>query len=122
MMIQEIVRSCANGSVAQAAVASIGRSFLAKVEDRAGAYDMTVGDFTALAVDRFVRHGDEGELRSVVHSMQGSQEPVLAGLHRILCIMLASDGGWQDRRRRDRLPRMTAQLCAMNAERRHELR
>jgi hypothetical protein len=54
--------------------------------------------------------------------MDGSQEPVLSGLHRILCIMMASDAGSQERRLRDRAPRMTAQLCAMSAEPRQTMR
>lgn len=117
MLIEEIVRSCSNDRVAQAAVSSIGRNFLAEVRDRASAYEMSVGAFTALSVDRFRRHGDEGELRSVIEAMRGSQEPILAGLHRILCIMLASGGlHAEERRRRDRMPRVTAQLCAMEAD------
>ena len=121
MLIEEIVRSCANDRVAQAAVASIGRSFLAEVTDRATAYDMSVGSFTALSVDRFRRHGDEGELRSVAEAMRGSQEPVLAGLHRILCIMLVSGGRSHEQRRQDRMPRITAQLCAMEADTRRDM-
>ncbi len=121
MLIEEIIRSCSNDQVAQAAVASIGKNFLSEVSDRATAYDMSVGAFTALSVDRFLRHGDEGELRSVAEAMRGSQEPVLSGLHRILCIMLASGGRSEERRRRDRTPRMTAQLCAMETDTRRDL-
>lgn len=118
MLIEEIVRSCANDRVAEAAVASIGRKFLAEVAVRAAAYDMTIGGFTALSVQRFLRHGDEAELRSVVAAMHKSQEPLLAGLHRILCVMLASGGLAGERRTRDRMPRITAQLCAIEADRR----
>lgn len=121
MLIEEIVRTCANDRVAHAAVASIGRNFLGEVSDRATAYDMSVGAFTALSVDRFTRHGDEGELRSVAEAMRKSQEPVLAGLHRILCIMLASGGCFDERRHRDRRPRMTAQLCSMEADTRRDM-
>ena len=122
MLIEEIVRSCANGKVAHAAVASIGRNFLGQVSDRASAYDMSVGAFTALSVDRFLSHGDEGELRLVRDAMAGSQEPILAGLHRILCITLASGGRTEARRTRDRMPCMTAGLCAMEADNRRDMR
>lgn len=116
MRIEEIVRSCcADERVANAAVASIGRGFLAEVSTRALSYDMSVGAFTALSVERFVRHGDEGELRSVVAAMNGSQEPILAGLHRILCIMLAAGGSAGDERRHSRVPRVCAQLYAMES-------
>lgn len=116
MLIEEIVRSCSNDRVAEAAVSSIGRRFRAEVSDRATAYDMSVGAFTVLSVERFLRHGDEAELRSVVEAMKKSQEPILAGLHRILCIMLTSGGISDEHRSRDRTPRMTAQLCAMEAD------
>lgn len=121
MLIEEVARTCVNDRVAHAAVASIGRNFLAEVTKRAKAYDMSAGAFTSMSVNRFLRHGDEGELRSVVIAMKGSQEPVLAGLHRILCIMIASGSSFEDRNKRDRAPRMTAQLCAMEAHNRREM-
>ena len=89
MLIEEIVRTCVNESVAQAAVASIGRRFAGDVAEAATVNGMTVGGFTALSVQRFARQGDEGELRSVVAAMSNSQEPLLAGLHRILCATLS---------------------------------
>ena len=88
MLIEEIVRTCVNEDVAQAAVASIGRRFAGDVADAATNSGMTVGGFTALSVQRFARQGDEGELRSVVAAMSNSQEPLLAGLYRILCSTL----------------------------------
>ena len=90
MLIKEIIRTCANESVAQAAVASIGRRFAGDVRDAADVSGMTVGGFTALSVERFVRKGDEAELRSVVAAMEKAQEPILAGLHRIMCSELAA--------------------------------
>lgn len=120
MLIEEVARTCANDRVAHAAVASIGRNFLAEVTGRANAHDMSVGAFTSMYVNRFLRHGEEGELRSVVVAMKGSQEPVLAGLHRIMCIMIASGYSSDERQKRDRAPRMMAQLCAMEADHRRD--
>ena len=88
MLIEEIVRTCVNESVAQAAVASIGRRFAGDVAAAATVSGMTVGGFTAYSVDRFARQGDEGQLRSVVAAMNNAQEPLLAGLHHILCATL----------------------------------
>jgi hypothetical protein len=108
MMIEEIVRSCVHETVAQAAVRCIGQKFFAEIEEAATSYGMTPGAFAALSVERFARHGDEAEIRAVRAAMLNAQEPILSGLHRILCIMLAvgvpSDGG----RRRDRAPRLQA--------------
>jgi hypothetical protein len=111
MRIEEIIRSCASDDVAEAAVACIGHKFSAEVRDRAKTYGMSLGAFTSLAVDRFLRHGDEGELRSVAEAMRGAQEPVLAGLHCILRIMLAAGGVVHERRRVDRLPRLSVQFA-----------
>ena len=122
MLIEEIVRSCANHDVAEAAVASIGGAAFAAVADRAAGCGMSVGAFAAQSINRFVNHGDEAELRSVIAAMCGSQEPLLAGLHRILCITLAVSGGAVEARARgDRAPRIAAQLCVMDATARREL-
>ncbi len=85
MLISEIIRTCANESVAQAAVASIGQRFACDVREAASGKGMTVGSFTVRSVQRFAHKGDEAELRSVAAAMDKAQEPILAGLHRILC-------------------------------------
>jgi len=90
MLIEEIIRSCRSESVAQAAVASIGPRFARDVAAAAEARGMSVGGFTALSVDRFASLGDEGEMRAVLAAMDEAQEPVLAGLHRILSIRLTN--------------------------------
>ena len=100
MLIEEIVRTCRNESVAQAAVASIGRRFACDVAEAATINGMTVGGFTALSVTRFARQGDEAELRSVAAAMSDSQEPLLAGLHRILCATLSGGTASTEGRRR----------------------
>ena len=120
MLIEEIIRSCGNANVAQAAVASIGRNFAAEIATAAQSYGLEIGAFIVLSVERFARHGDEGELRSVLSAMDAAQEPVLAGLHRILCIMLASGVSRAERREANPRPRMLAKLCAMEADTRRE--
>ena len=102
MLIDEIVRTCVNESVAQAAVASIGHRFAGDVAEAATVNGMSVGDFTARSVARFARQGDEGELRSVVAAMNNSQAPLLAGLHRILCATLGDDAALVEHRRANR--------------------
>lgn len=122
MLIEEIIRSCANEQVACAAVASIGSRFANEVRDGAKAYGMSVGAFTALSVERFARHGDEAEMRSVLTAMNKSQEPILAGLHRILCIMLAAGAGGPTAqvRARERMPRIRAMLCMRDVSARRD--
>ena len=103
MLVEELVRTCVNESVAQAAVASIGRRFAGDVAEAATSNGMTVGGFAALSVKRFARHGDEGQLRSVVAAMNNAQEPLLAGLHRILCATLNEEASAARDRSRARI-------------------
>lgn len=86
MLIEEVIRSCAVGSVAEAAVASVGGGFAAEVRRRASADGVSVGDYAVAHVNRFARNGREGEMRAVATAMAASQVPVLAGLAQILCM------------------------------------
>ena len=121
MLIEEIIRSCANPSVAHAAVASIGRGFAKNIAVAASTYGMDTGAFVTLSVERFARHGDESELRAVRAAMDDAQEPLLAGLHRILCIMLAAGISSGETRTRTSVPRVAAALCAMEADTRRDV-
>lgn len=120
MKIEEIIRTCASEQVAAAAVSSIGRAFSTEVRVVADRYGMSTGGFTAFAVERFARLGDEREMRSVLGVMAQAQEPVLAGLHRILCITLASGVPSGERRTRDRAVRLPSSVCTMDADRRRD--
>ncbi|MCX8253677.1 hypothetical protein RHAL1_01964 [Beijerinckiaceae bacterium RH AL1] len=90
MLIDEIIRSCRSEIVAEAAVASIGPAFAHDVAAAAEARGLGVGEFTARSVQRFARRGGEGDMRSVIAVMDTSQEPILAGLHRIMSIMIGA--------------------------------
>lgn len=89
MLIDEVIRSCAVCSVAEAAVASVGGGFAVEVRRAAAADGMSVGDYAKARVGRFARNGREGEMRAVVSAMAASQVPVLAGLEQILWLDLA---------------------------------
>ena len=86
MLIEEVIRSLKVGSVAEAAVASVGGGFAAEVKRVASANGMSVGDYTVARVGRFARNGYEAEMRAVVTAMATSEVPVLAGLEQILCL------------------------------------
>lgn len=84
MLIEEVIRTCAVGPVAEAAVASVGPDFAANVERAATAHGMSVGDYARIRVGRFARDGQEVEMRAVALAMAGSPAPVLAALEQIL--------------------------------------
>ncbi len=89
MLIEEVIRSCAVGPVAEAAVASVGGGFAIEVERAANARGLSVGDYAVKSVRRFARDGREGEMRVVASAMVGSQVPVLAAFEQILVLDIA---------------------------------
>lgn len=89
MLIEEVIRSFAVGSVAEAAIASVGGGFAATVKRVATEKGMSIGDYAVARVGRFAKDGREGEMRAVASAMAGSQVPVLAGLEQILWLDLA---------------------------------
>lgn len=90
MQIDEIIRTCRSESVAQAAVASLGPRFARDVATAAEASGMSVGGYASYSVEKFARRGDEQQMRAVRAAMREAQQPVLAGLERILVLRLAA--------------------------------
>jgi hypothetical protein len=83
-LIAEIVHTCSNEKVAQAAVASIGLDFAGKVGATARARGMSVGAFTAHTVLQFDRTRRDDDYKAIHKAMQGSDQPILSGLKHIL--------------------------------------
>ncbi|SFK44433.1 hypothetical protein [Methylocapsa palsarum] len=83
-LIAEIVHTCSNEKVAQAAVASMGSDFAGRVQVTASAYGMTIGAFTAKTVRQFDRSVGEEQKKDLRAIMRGSDQPILSGLHHIL--------------------------------------
>lgn len=102
MLLGEVLRTCANRKVAKAAVQSIGQRFACEVEAKARRRAMGVGQYVSETVAQFARCGDEAALRSVRMAMEGAQEPVLAGLQRVMSIAMAAEGAAGDKRLRIR--------------------
>src|SRR3984893_13661302 len=83
-MIAEIIHTCSHEKVAQAAVASMGSGFAGKVGVIAGANGLSIGAFTARAVREFEKIGGKQENHARRQPMNGSDQPILAGLQLIL--------------------------------------
>jgi hypothetical protein len=83
-LIAEIVHTCSNEKVAQAAVASIGSDFSCRVKSTASAYGMTIGAFTAQTVRQFERSVGEDQKNEIRAVMRGADQPILSGLRFIL--------------------------------------
>jgi hypothetical protein len=84
MIYREIVHTCSNSYVADAAVISIGGEVARAVADDANRHAMSRGDYAAKLVRDFARRADEGDRSGVLAAARGSELPILSGLKYIL--------------------------------------
>lgn len=82
--IEEIVHTCSNEKVAQAAVASLGLAFATRVRNEAESHGVTTGAYVARVVREFGQAADADERRAVHRAMEKADQPILAGLRFIL--------------------------------------
>ncbi|UDL95328.1 hypothetical protein LGH83_03625 [Lichenihabitans sp. PAMC28606] len=109
MLVSDLLHSCANEGVAEAAVASIGGSFAAEIEAEAVHAGVGVGALTASHVRSFARRAGERDWRDLVDALRGQDFPLLHGLQVIL------ERRVPEPRSGARLPRSTKPLAAYDA-------
>ena len=90
MRVGDILHSCANESVAEAAVLSIGGEFAERLSALAGRCDLTVGELARRIVQRFAISAAERDWRFVTAAMDGEDLPLLCGLRAIVDAMMRS--------------------------------
>lgn len=84
MSIEEIVHTCSNEKVAQAAVASLGVALASRVRTEADLHGLTMGAYAARVVQEFDETAGAGERRAIRNVMHKADQPVLTGLRCIL--------------------------------------
>ena len=84
MTYLEIVHTCSNSYVADAALISIGGEIARAVADNANRHAMSRGAYAAKLVRDFAVHADDGERGRVLAAARGSEQPILSGLRYIL--------------------------------------
>lgn len=84
MLVTDLLHSCANDRVAEAAVFSIGGDFVDFIRAEAEDEGVSVGQFTARAVRAFALAATERDWRDLTSAVRGHDLPVLAGLQLIL--------------------------------------
>ncbi len=102
MLIDEIVHTCSNEKVAQAAVVSLGFAFASRVKCAADLHNVSIGAFTARVVRDFGEDAQPVERRVVDRAMQKADQPILRGLQIILERELeepTSPSRWRNMRR-----------------------
>lgn len=101
---REIIRTCSHGKVAEAAVASIGGEFCARVELLANASGLDAGAFVARQVRRFADEHCAHDIEALSAATRGSEIPILDGLRWIVEATL-DDARRERRARCDRFVR-----------------
>ena len=84
MLVHEIVNSCSNDHVAQAALGSIGGGFKAWVEGLAEREGLTAGALAASHVASFGQQAQPQDWKALRRAIRDCDQPVLAGLRHIL--------------------------------------
>ncbi len=88
MLVGDILHSCGNERVAEAAVVSIGGEFADRLRILAGRCDLSVGDLVGRLVRRFAIEAAERDWRFVISAMDGKDLPVLCGLRAVIDSMM----------------------------------
>jgi hypothetical protein len=78
--IDEIVHTCSNEKVAQAALASLGLAFATRVRGEADCQGISAGAYVARLVSEFDNAADASERRCIHKAMERADQPILAGL------------------------------------------
>ena len=84
MVINDIVNSCSNEYVAEAAVASIGGTFARRVREAASRRGVRPGAFAATMVMSFRSRAHAREFDALQHAVAGDDQPVLSGFRLIV--------------------------------------
>ena len=114
-MLKEIIRSCGNASVAEAAVRSIGVSFAQSVEGAARSRGLRLGQYVSGAVRSFDREAPPEAREALLKAIRRTDQPILAGLRFILDRSLEDEpeDGWKARGVGGRKRAMLANCCYM---------
>lgn len=84
MLVTDLIHSCSNERVAQAALMCIGGRFAERVRVAAQEKGMSVGRFVAVVVRDFARRAD-GDVREALRErITGDDQPLLKGLRAVL--------------------------------------
>jgi hypothetical protein len=84
MLIADMIHSCSNASVAEAAVSCIGGSFAERVAAVAVKNGMNVGRFVAIIMRDFGRRANDEALSALREKISGADQPLLQGLVQVI--------------------------------------
>jgi hypothetical protein len=95
--IEEILHTCSNEKVAQAAVSSLGFDFAARVRSAAEGRGVATGVLVAGIIRDFGKTADADDRHLVTRAMEKTDQPILVGLRVILDAYLRANRAAADR-------------------------
>jgi hypothetical protein len=84
MLVADLIHSCSNEMVAQAALSCIGGRFAERVRVAAQEKGMSVGRFVSVVVRDFARRADESVREALRERIVSDDQPLLTGLRAVL--------------------------------------
>lgn len=84
MLVSDLIHSCSNEMVAQAALMSIGGRFAERVRNAAQEKGVSVGRFVVAVVSDFARRADDEVRDALRERMHGDDQPLLTGLRALI--------------------------------------
>lgn len=93
MLVGDIINSCSNAKVAEAALVSIGGDFASRIRIAAAASGLEAGAFVAQEVVAFAEDAEGDDWAALDKAMSGADHPILVGLRYILITALAAGHG-----------------------------
>lgn len=84
MLIADLIHSCSNDKVAQAALACIGGRFADRVRAAAHEKGMNAGRFVVVVVKTFACRANQDTHRALMQKIAGDDQPLLRGLREVL--------------------------------------
>jgi hypothetical protein len=84
MLVSDLIHSCSNEMVAQAALMSIGGRFAERVRIAAQEKGVSVGRFVAAVVRDFAHRADDAVREALRERITGDDQPLLMGLRAVI--------------------------------------
>lgn len=84
MLVTDLIHSCSNDKVAEAATSCIGGVFAERVRAVARESGVSEGRFVAVVVRDFALRASEPERAQLAREMAGCDQPILSGLRRVV--------------------------------------
>ena len=96
MVIADMIHSCSNANVAEAAVYCIGGEFAERVHAAARKNGVNAGRFVSIVIRNFARRANRETLAGLNRKIAGADQPLLRGLVHVLEPALEEDAAFFD--------------------------